>query len=85
MINGKFSRTTEKVYQNRERINRLFVKGDGTSNDCPIKGAPEPLRDIFVSRVAKSGKSESLHIYLQSNGIKVCEIKQMSHIESKFK
>ena len=56
-----------------------------SSNDCPIKGASEPLRDIFVSRVVRSSTSESLQTYLQSNGIKVREVKQISHIDSKFK
>ena len=42
----------------RRRVSTLFVEGDGTSEHCTIKGAPEPLRDIFIARVVRTNTGE---------------------------
>lgn len=73
--------------RNRQYHNnmKLQLKGAGRATDCPIKGAPEPLRSVFVSRLEHNTSSAELESFLQRKKIDVKEIKQWSHDNAKYK
>ena len=69
----------------RQQQKRLQLRGQGRAVDCPLVGAPEPIRKVFVSRMNCDTTISSLKNYLESRKVNVREIIQTSRETSKFK
>lgn len=83
--NGAWRFQKNKTRHHNPNNIRLQLRGGGRASDCPIKGAPEPLRYIFLSRIVGDTDESNLKSYLKQKNIVVKVIEQMSHPESKFK
>ena len=88
-LTTRFWRTQHKSKPKKRQFynnnTKLRLRGPGRTTDCPIKGAPEPLKSIFVSRLEHDTSSTELEAFLKRRKIDVKEIKQMSHTDAKYK
>jgi len=66
------------------RRGQRIIRGTG-KNQSKLKGAPEPSRDVFISRVLPQYTEEDIREHLLEMGIEPRCIEQKSHIESRFK
>jgi hypothetical protein len=67
----------------RRKEKRLTIRG--TATNCTVKGAPEPIRELFISRVDNSTTTNVLKQHLHNNNINVIDLSQLSNELSKFK
>ena len=72
----------QRKCQNRQRKRAGFVAGKGTSNT--LSGAPPPIRDYFVYRVAKDATEDTLKQHLMDMNVPFKDIKKISNDDSKF-
>ena len=61
----------------------ISILGTGTADTIEIKVAPEPSRDIFVSRLHSDINSDKLKNYLESKNIVTRNVECISHPDSK--
>ncbi|ELU05028.1 hypothetical protein CAPTEDRAFT_206188 [Capitella teleta] len=53
-------------------------------DNSTLKGAPEPVRDIFVYRLAKTTPVDKVKEYMEINNMDLVSIEQVSKSEAKF-
>ena len=58
--------------------------GTGTNTNS-FRGAPEPRRDIFLSRVDSETTDNDIENYIKEKGCRLTTLTLKSHPESKFK
>ena len=61
----------------------ISILGTGTADTIEIKVAPEPSRDIFVSRLHSDINCDKLKNYLESKNIITRNVACISHPDSK--
>ena len=67
-----------------KKSGRKFIEGSGVAASC-LKGAPEPSRDIVISRVLPECCPGDIRGHLDDLGVEPCDIWVMSKEESKYK
>ena len=72
-----------KVDSSRRRGRRRVV-GCGDVSDEGLEGAPPPLRQVWVSRVA-SGDEQTIKQFLERKNVVVNDIGRVSHVDAKYK
>jgi hypothetical protein len=80
-----FQLVRNKKKDKRERQRHRVVIGQSRVENCKIKGAPEPDRDLFIFRLDKGTNCAALETHVKDQGFTVREIKCVSHDDSKFK
>ena len=73
-------------YEAKKKMKRRMIIGKSTSGTIgnTFKGAPEPDRDLFISRVTKDCNVKVIEDYLSSKDFTIHELKCVSHIDAKF-
>ena len=67
----------------RKKRRRRVIRGK--KDDVQgLKAGPEPLRDIFVYRLARTTSAEDIDDYMSSNGMKPKSVVKVSHADSKL-
>lgn len=76
-----------KVVKNKKKVrrDRRVVTGQKLDSSCIIKGAPEPNRDLFISRLVKETKDSDLERYVRDSGFTVNDLECISHPDAKMK
>ena len=70
----------------QQKENRRRREITGTANrDCRTRGAPEPSRHLFISRVSEETNIEDLHTDISELGFTIRDLSCVSHNEAKFK
>ena len=72
------------VTQKRRRPRKPPVRGNANTQG-PLKGAPEPSRDIFVYRVLPETDETMVGKYMFDSNVVIREIKRISKDEARFK
>ncbi len=68
----------------RQRKQRNAVTGANATTCGNFRGAPEPVRDLFVYRVEQTTTLDDIKQYLTDHDIVYTNITRVSHSESKF-
>ena len=71
-------------HKRQQQKKRNIVVGKAT-NRSGLKGAPEPMRDIFVFRLDINTTKEDVEKHVKDNNCDLCTVSQKSHPEAKFK
>jgi len=69
----------------RRRQPPRIISGKKTNVTGTIKGAPEPLRHLFIYRVDRDTVDNEVKEYISEQGFSVKEFKRVSNEEAKFK
>ncbi len=74
----------QRKHKRQEKRRQKTVTGT-VSTTCGFAGAPEPSRDLFISRVQPSVTEDDVRAYLNSKGVSFNGLSCTSHAESKYK
>ena len=66
---------------NKTQVRRTKRQIEGTATGSKIRGAPEPVRDMFITRLTHDTTNEDLHAYISKNKINIIGLEQ----DSRFK
>ena len=67
------------------RRKRAVITGKSDLGGCQIKGAPEPDRDLFISRLDKQTSDRDLKNFISDNGFTVRNLQRISHVDASYK
>jgi hypothetical protein len=81
---GSFTLQRQQRRKQRQNNRSQVVTGKGQPNDR-IKGAPEPVRHLFIYRVDKETQDDAIHSYITENGFSIKDLSCVSNINAKFK
>lgn len=76
------SHQAKKIRQHQSRKKKIVT---GNTTHAQIKGAPEPVRDMFIYRVHQDTESDILCKHIEDNGFNVLDLTCISKPEAKFK
>ena len=68
--------------QKRQRTRNKGSRGSRT--DCQLKAAPEPIRDVFVGRLAKNVTAAEVTEHAKDGGVTLQELEQVSSASSPY-
>lgn len=79
------SQDLKKQRRNDRRRRRVVTGKSSVPVDCKIKGAPEPDRDLFISRLDKGTNDYDFKSFIENNGFCVRKLQCVSHEDAYFK
>lgn len=77
------SYASKKLRKQEARRRKVITGTSGYSGN--FKGAPEPTRDLFLSRVDSAVSGDDIRAYLSEQNVTVRALVKISHDDSKFK
>ena len=80
---GKFEIPPAHMRKQRRQQRRVVVTGK--DNNQRVRGAPEPIRELFIYRVHPETTTEALKNYVSDKGFSIGHLECISNSEAKFK
>ena len=77
-------RQVRRKYNQKENRRRREITGTA-NKDCRARGAPEPSRHLFISRIASETNINDLYSDISELGFTIRDLACVSHNEAKFK